>query len=84
MGFFGEFFRVEDWRREPLVTTVPLVTFLVTGILATILLILVEWPSDPWRTLIALLAATASSSAARWILQRSERSPQLTETNLDS
>lgn len=74
MGFFTELFRVEDWRREPLVISVPLVTFFVTVIFATVVFIVVEWPTDSWRTLFTLLSGTFAASVARWVVLHRQRS----------
>lgn len=74
MSFFVELFRFDELRRTPLLVTVPLAAFIVTGILTTVVLIVVQWPSDSWRLLLALITGIAAASLARWVLLRRQRS----------
>lgn len=81
MGFFAELFRVEDWRRTPLKDSVPLVAFFVTSILTIVVLTLVQWPTAPWRTLIALMVGIAAQVLTRCIILRRQRALIAQETS---
>lgn len=81
MGFFAELFRVEDWRRTPLKDSVPLGAFFVTSILTIVVLTLAQWPTAPWRTLIALIVGTAAQVLTLWIIQRRQRALLAQETS---
>lgn len=84
MGFFAELFRVEDWRSTRLLISVPILAFCGVGVLMTVVLILVQWPGDSWRTLLALLTGSAAASLSRWILLRRQRSRTASvETSID-
>lgn len=73
MRFFAELFRVEDWKRLPTRHSLPLAAFLVTSILMTIVLMMIEWPSAPWRILVALMGGVMAASVVRWATVRKIR-----------
>lgn len=73
MGIFAEIFRVQDWRRAPLQVWVPFVAWFVAAVSTNLILLLVGWPSWPWRLLIALMAGAAASGLARWLVIRRQQ-----------
>ena len=73
MGIFAEIFRVQDWRRAPLQVWVPFVAWVVAVLSTSLILLLVGWPSSPWRLLIALMAGVAASGLARWLVIRRQQ-----------
>ncbi|KSU66583.1 hypothetical protein [Arthrobacter sp. NIO-1057] len=72
MGIIAEIFRVEDWRRTPIQVWASFVAWVVVAISTNLILILVEWPTAPWRLLMALLAGVLSSGLVRWLVSRKQ------------
>lgn len=70
MGIIGEIFRVEDLRRAPIQVWAPLLTWVVVAVSTNLILILVEWPTAPWRLLMALMAGVLASGLVRWAVGR--------------
>ena len=70
MGIIGEIFRVEDWRRAPIQVWAPLLAWVVVAVSTNLVLILVEWPTAPWRLLMALMAGVLASGLVRWVVGR--------------
>lgn len=72
-GIFGEIFRVEDWRRAPIQVWAPLVTWIGVAVSMNMVLILVEWPTAPWRLLMALTIGVLASGSVRWVVSRRQQ-----------
>lgn len=68
MGFFAELFRLEEWKRLPTRHARPLVAFLVTSLVTTAVLIVIGWPANPWRILVAAVVGVTAASLTRWII----------------
>lgn len=73
MGIIGEIFRVEDRRRAPIQVWAPFVTWVVVAVSTNLILIFVEWPTAPWRLLMALMAGVLASGLVRWVISRRQQ-----------
>ncbi|MGP9526856.1 hypothetical protein [Glutamicibacter sp. AOP5-A2-18] len=73
MGLFAEIFRVQDWRRTPLLIWLPFTAWVVAAVSTNLVLILVGWPGSPWRLLIALMIGVVASGVARWLVVRRQQ-----------
>lgn len=73
MKIVAEVFRFEDWRRTPIDLMVPFAAWVIFAIGMNWMLILVQWPQDQWRVLVALMTGIAAASVAKIIIVRCQR-----------
>lgn len=78
MGIIAEIFRVEDWRRTPVRVWAPPVAWVVVAFLTNLVLLLIHWPTTPWRLLMALMAGVLASGLVRWMLGRRQQESAMT------